>query len=82
VIERSIGDAGFGAVGVGEGALYVRPPRLPKLDPLPGRASAAEPSIATAIAIARTCFRLNRFIVPLTPTRHRSDTNIGSLGRA
>jgi hypothetical protein len=76
-----MGAAGLGAVGVGEGVLKVRPPRLPKLDPPPGRASAAtEASMATAIAAARICLKLKLFMVSLTPTRHRSDTNIGNRG--
>jgi hypothetical protein len=51
VMERWIGAAGRGAVGVGAGIENVRPPRLPKLEPPPRRASAvAAPSINTAAA--------------------------------
>ncbi|MFI5012669.1 MAG: hypothetical protein ACHQAY_09995 [Hyphomicrobiales bacterium] len=59
VIERWIGIAGPGAVGVGAGMLKVRVPRLPKLKPLPGRASAvATPSISTAAAAIRMLLQL------------------------
>ena len=49
VIDRSIG-ATRGAVGVAEGALNVRAPRLPNEKPLPARAPAspAKPSASVA----------------------------------
>jgi hypothetical protein len=57
-MERWIGAAGRGAVGVGAGTENVRPPRLPKLEPPPGRASAvAAPSISTAAAAITKPFK-------------------------
>jgi hypothetical protein len=52
VIDRSIG-AARGANGVAEGALNVRPPRLPNEKPPPARANAspAKPSASVAVRI-------------------------------
>jgi hypothetical protein len=49
VIDRSMG-AALGTVGVAEGALKVRAPRLPNEKPLPTRAEAslAKPSASAA----------------------------------
>jgi hypothetical protein len=52
VIDRSIGAAAFGAVGVGGAASNVRLPRLPKLLPPPARASAASTANASAAVSA------------------------------
>ena len=58
VTERWIGEVGPGAVVVGPGRLKVREPRLPRLNPLPGRASAvATPRKTAQIAAITTANR-------------------------
>jgi hypothetical protein len=48
-MERSNGDAPPGAVAVPDGALKVRPPRLPKEPPLPARAKASAEKPAASV---------------------------------
>jgi hypothetical protein len=65
VIERSIGAAGVGAVRVTGGGVTVRIPRLPKLPPDPGRASAwLTASSIAATATATTVRRRNMGFAP------------------
>src|SRR5580704_843713 len=64
-----MGATGPGAVGVGPGMLKVRVPRLPKLMPAPGRASAvAEPRKSAQIA-AITAYLRADLVISLSPRR-------------
>jgi hypothetical protein len=81
VAERWIGAAGRGAVGVGAGIENVRPPRLPKLEPPPGRACAmAAPSISTAAAAITKDLKPDFAIGALMNTAQAAVPHIGKAG--